>query len=1543
MVPYWTKLRPTEEGWRQAFEELCCQLAASEEHPSGSAFIRKAPPDAGVECFWTLPSGEEHGWQAKFFDRMGKTQWRQLDESFLRALDTHPRLVRYVVCLPMDRSDPRISGKRSMAQRWAEWERWCAGEAERRGRTVSIDYWGTHEIQDRLTEQRHTGRRAWWFGELPFDANWFRGHVATTIADAGERYVRDLHVALEIEHDIDALARSRQIQEHWDQLVGAVRKARNELRAEEWERAPCAKESVAELLRVATGEPLEGMDPFPFESVRDAADRAFRDVRDLLRSLGEELERRAADPTGRDFAGSQEAIRRRWRTDAIAHLLASVGHLHAFSLDRRMRMAEQGLFLLTGEAGAGKTHLLARAADLRAERGLSTLFILGGQLGAGAPWQQIIAAAGLPATTDKLTLLGALEAAAQAAGSRTLVLIDALNESRDLDWRQHLAGLVADVRRFPAVALAVSVRSTYLEDVVPSSLLEMGVEREHHGFDEHTDEAVRRYFDHYGIRLPGAPLLPELRNPLFLKLTCQALHQEGADQIPARARGIAWLFGTLASAADRRAVERLGLHRSSAVCSNALRALGRRMLEAGRDTLPIDDALGVCAKIHPASDYSSSVLRVLIDESLLIETVEVADTTGLLGPPTSAQVSVVTFSYQRHGDWMKAACLLEGLGTARHPKSACATLVGALMEPQRAHGYRGVLEALAVLLPERFGVELADLAGPSWLETIGGAVLHGLRWRTPGSIDERAVQVFDDLLDDRRYGQEALEVGLVLAPRPDHPLNARHLHRRLMALPMVERDRGWTIPVVGIYQSADYSGRRSELHRLHDWSRSEPARRTDEEVACLVALTLAWTLTSSHRQLRDRSTKALVALCEDRPRLLVDVLEAFGGVDDLYVAERLMAVACGCSLRTHDPDAVRTIATAVAEWAFGEDAPQPHLLVRDYARTVLERALHLGVLPETIEPATFRPPYGSEWPDVIPPLDELCRRFGYLDAEGQPRTSAIVGSVVYGDFRHYVLRRGDWVARRLDEPPPETADELLGLLSPGLTEAQVVRLELYRLATELLDKRQRRAAGETAARGNARTVATEDSSDGDVEGVENPAIRDARPALDEAETVAAGLLAGLRAMLEPTQRDLLDRWAAEAREPRSGGYEPKIPPDEVARWMLQRILEHGWRPELFEYFDRQVPYSGRNRPVLERIGKKLQWIAWHEATARLADTFAWVEPYRDGAGYFEGPWRLFARGVDPTVRTVERPQRQDAPWWSPVGTNQALRGMDDPEWFAGARTLPDPGRLLRVTRPEDGSEWLVLEAQRTWKERLPEGAEDEGLPQREAWMQVRAWLCRSKDAAPLARWVKTHDLWGPTLPHPQSSAGQVMLMERWWAPSWRAEEAGDSWHEPDPFRLPVPVVVTAEWFAEDTDTSEDPEGAHVEMLLPSDWLVSQLDLSHGAREGEIVGADGRVAFFDPGIIEGGPNALLMRADLVERLEASGFALVWTAMAEKKVVAWRDLNFDLQRELRVSGCYELKNGQLRGELVDEPKKACAEKMPKAGPRRGRGPKRRPLRS
>ena len=92
------------------------------------------------------------------------------------------------------------------------------------------------------------------------------------------------------------------------------------------------------------------------------------------------------------------------------------------------------------------------------------------------------------------------------------------------------------------------------------------------------------------------------------------------------------------------------------------------------------------------------------------------------------------------------------------------------------------------------------------------------------------------------------------------------------------------------------------------------------------------------------------------------------------------------------------------------------------------------------------------------------------------------------------------------------------------------------------------------------------------------------------------------------------------------------------------MLDLGWTVERFGQFDFNINrYSnyGREAKKPERMGKKYQWIAYHEFLARISDNFEFkVDPWSDKPGKFEGPWQLFVRDIDPSCLLKKKPLPQ---------------------------------------------------------------------------------------------------------------------------------------------------------------------------------------------------------------------------------------------------------------------------------------------------------------
>ena len=219
----WNDIRSLNGSQDKGFEELCAQLARAES-PDEAKFVRKGTPDAGVECYCTLPDESEWGWQAKYFLNMETFQWPQLDTSIKTALNKHPALVRYFVCIPYDLPDARVKGQISAMERWNQhvkkWEEW----AQERDMCVKFVWWGNSELIERLSQNEHIGRRYFWFGQRGFDNEWFQARLDEAVEAAGPRYTPEIHVDLPVARDLELFGRTESVFNEVKSLAREIRK-----------------------------------------------------------------------------------------------------------------------------------------------------------------------------------------------------------------------------------------------------------------------------------------------------------------------------------------------------------------------------------------------------------------------------------------------------------------------------------------------------------------------------------------------------------------------------------------------------------------------------------------------------------------------------------------------------------------------------------------------------------------------------------------------------------------------------------------------------------------------------------------------------------------------------------------------------------------------------------------------------------------------------------------------------------------------------------------------------------------------------------------------------------------------------------------------------------------------------------------------------------------------------------------------------------------------------------------------------------------------
>ena len=228
-----------------------------------------------------------------------------------------------------------------------------------------------------------------------------------------------------------------------------------------------------------------------------------------------------------------------------------------------------------------------------------------------------------------------------------------------------------------------------------------------------------------------------------------------------------------------------------------------------------------------------------------------------------------------------------------------------------------------------------------------------------------------------------------------------------MKYSLSDRDSFWSYYLKYRYSETD------PVKRIVDWAwNDENKRNISDESMKLAGIVISWFLSSPKRDLRDDSTKALISILKNRISVLIDVLKFFEAVNDPYIYERLFAVAFGCVLRTTQINQIKSLAEYVYKVIFDkEDEIYPHILLRDYARNIIEYAAHLN-FPLSFDISRIRPPYKSFFAIKELSNEEIDRKYKSTKTVERKGQDSILRSMAteysrgmfgYGDFGRYIF------------------------------------------------------------------------------------------------------------------------------------------------------------------------------------------------------------------------------------------------------------------------------------------------------------------------------------------------------------------------------------------------------------------------------------------------------------------------------------------------------------------------------------------------------------
>jgi len=1168
-------------------------------------------------------------------------------------------------------------------------------------------------------------------------------------------------------------------------------------------------------------------------------------------------------------------------------------------------LSNRPYLIMQGEAGCGKSHLLGDVASERNRKGKPTLLLLGQLFKSDkTSWQNTLSQLSL--TCSKEDFLNTLNAIGKQIGSRVLILIDALNEGAGKEiWPYELAGYIQDFRSYPYVGLALTVRSTYYQIVVPEQIRtdKSIIHTTHEGFKGNEYAALRLFAEHYGLEQPNFPILaPEFSNPLFLQLICQGIKDAGLKKFPQGFQGISALFDRYLKAIINNLIRKREEYR---LRDYVIKSAVYKMAEAcfrqeHTRTIPLQDTIDLFDKEFP-------LYRHLLDD-LLLENVFIQNV--LRDYENDRDVEVVYFAYERLGDYYMSDQLLKPYSTPVEVKEAFLpqNRLGKIIE-EAVWSNRGIMEIISVLLPERFQLEITEvydwvfgkehenLLGniETWLNIF---LLDSLKWRTPESIDNKKITKWLKsgriYLDEHTWFNTLIE----LTAQPNHSFNSNRLHKILSRYKMPERDSFW-LSYLRYYSGKDDQGNGYPIRRLIDWAWQQGISKiVDTETAKLAGQTLSWVLSTSHIALRDEATKALVNLLEEQPEALIAILQAFREVDDYYIIERLYAVAFGCALRTAKESAVLKIVQYVFNTVFKKGHPPTHVLLRDYAKNIVDYATYKGLRVKG-DLSLIQPPYHSSMPTNIPSAEEMDdfelnrETPGFNETNGHYHNQ-IKFSVMSWDFGRYIIEPafGDFSAVSF------TAEDEYKSFLKNLTKnkREAVKFLRFYMEHEALYKKQK---------GKIIYHKGEEFYNDTIDSV-------AMQLVHWAKTIEALLsddeyrffYTKVRPHIENLQRQ------------KSGSFR-EFDTEPIKRWIVQRVFELGYNVELHGNYDRSV--SGHNDRMgnrIERIGKKYQWIALHEMVAMVADNFKVKEERwskKTKLRIYTGPWHGHLRDIDPAFTTrnkdeeneyehnsfIAEPERK---WW--IDEQYGYWNRPAFEWVTSIEDLPNPAAVI-LRKDPTGQEWVYLQASIHWSEPKQIGKDRYRIPRKEIWYLLQAYLVKKKDKQKTVDWLTGKNFWGRWLPESHDAHLSLINRENYWSQASKENDT-EKWSTLEGTNIKV-MVTTTEAVGE---MSQDKSGAHFRYEMPCKLLFEGMMLHYGKEDGSFINGGGETVAMNPD-----KRGIMIRKDcLVRFLDVNNLDIVWTILGEKNALKGSFANQEDEYFNVINGVYTIKANSVTGSLI-----------------------------
>ena len=823
-----------------------------------------------------------------------------------------------------------------------------------------------------------------YFGKQSFTREWVKKNLDYSFESLGEKYNRKFNIETEYERQINYFLLNNNILDDIKIKINDMLDEINDLLD-----VKIKQESFITIIKDLLNYYVSN-EEINFQDIIRIEDKLFEEFSHNIKRLQDEMND-AIEQIKKIDKGYVKYKNLDNRIKYIERII-NLSNYSIISEYEKKLITSQVLFI-HGSYGVGKTQLISNSAKVLYENGKNVLLINAARFFNNEYVENQIVK-NLDGVTDGLTFDNILEFFNEEAmnkNCKAYIFIDAINESRDLSvWKTGLETLVNKVETYNNIKFVVTIRNGF-ENYLFSDLIKNKIESGnilkmiHRGLIDDSLDAVSDFMAEYGIKYsPKYYLSSSMANPLFLKWFCETY--DGNDN------SYFDLIEKILKKADEIACSYSGEN----VPINFIKSLSNKICEYGINNgcigqITEEELLGLDSwqvyEIKDKKEYIRSLERF-----------------GILLKGVSKIKEYYTFGYDVIGNYIFAKFIVEKYNDEITLKNFCKN---ELLNENNVYKYGNISKFVMISAFYSFKynsecISIIDDINDTFVkEDILEQYYETFTWRNNVTFE-----LFKEMYNKYPISTHSIfDIFIENSLKVNSALNAKGLNKLLKPLEIAKRDWVWTIYINGL------SDESRVVRLIYNYEKGKNIENIKKSEVKLLLLLFSWFLTASNRMLRDRTSKAMIEILKANIELCVYLLSEFKEVNDPYIYSRLHGIVFGALMKRKEKNEKEfgEIVDYIYNNIFNCDVVYPDILLRDYARLIIERYFYeFSENTEKYDKTKIMPPYKS--PD-LPNVKEIDYNSDKFKINGvrdillsiQPDEKGL-GVGMYGDFGRYVYQ-----------------------------------------------------------------------------------------------------------------------------------------------------------------------------------------------------------------------------------------------------------------------------------------------------------------------------------------------------------------------------------------------------------------------------------------------------------------------------------------------------------------------------------------------------------